>query len=332
VQAQDADAAALSVRARRAGLVAADVERARVQERSIVRTWCMRGTLHLVAAEDLGWLLGLLGPVFVKSSQRRGAELGLDEDTGARAIRALRDVLGEHGPLTRDEIAERLTSRGISLIGQAKPHILRLAALQGTVCLGPNRGREPTYVLVADWVNPGPALSSEKAGAKLAHRYLSAYAPATPEDFAAWSGLTLNAARAAWQHISNRLTEVKTQRLPAWILKTQAARLKEPVAAHPVVRLLPRYDTYLLGYRSRDLVVAAEHSKSVAPGGGVLHPTLLVDGRVAGTWKVKRHRDGMQVVVEPFEDLTMDVLCWLQMEVEDLAHFLSTKALLKVKQ
>ena len=79
LQAQDLSAATLAVRPRSSGLTASDVERARLEERTIVRTWCMRGTLHLVAADDLGWLLPLLGPVFVRKSQRRYDQLGLNE-------------------------------------------------------------------------------------------------------------------------------------------------------------------------------------------------------------------------------------------------------------
>ena len=331
VQAQDVTAAALSVRARCAGLVAADVERAQFQERSIVRAWCMRGTLHLVAAQDLGWLLGLLGPVFIRSGRGRRAELGLDEGTGDRAVRALRDVLKKSGPLARAEIVEQLAGRGIPLVGQARPHLLSLAALQGVICFGPNRGRDATYVLLADWIDSGPALPREKALAELAHRYLSAYAPATPEDFTAWSGLSLSEARAAWQQISSRLVEVKMGAASAWMLTTQARRLERAAAARSdEVRLLPSYDTYLLGYRSRDMIVAARYAKRIYPGGGLLHPALLVNGRVAGRWKVKHHRDNMEVIVEPFETLIADVRRPLEAEVEDVGHFPGAEATLKV--
>src|SRR5213596_2706139 len=103
LQTQDPSAAALAVRIRSTGLLNDDVERARVQERSIVRTWGQRGTLHLLATKDLGWLLPLFGPVFIAGNQRRYAELGLDEDTLTRRVRALRAILANHGPLTRDE-------------------------------------------------------------------------------------------------------------------------------------------------------------------------------------------------------------------------------------
>src|SRR6266566_2791927 len=108
IQAQDARAATLALRVRSAGLVAADVERARVQERTIIRTWGQRGTLHLLETKDLGWLLPLFGPVFIAGSRRRRAELGLDEDTCSRGMRIIRDVLASQGPLTRDELVEHL--------------------------------------------------------------------------------------------------------------------------------------------------------------------------------------------------------------------------------
>src|SRR5207248_3232015 len=144
IQAQDANAAALAVRVRSTGLVAADVEHARVQERTIIRSWGMRGTLHLLATEDIGWLLPLLGPIFIAGDRRRREELGLDEDTCTRGMRIIRDVLATHGPLTRAEIVEQLATHGLRLEGQTRPHLLSRAALEGVICLGPDRGSEPT--------------------------------------------------------------------------------------------------------------------------------------------------------------------------------------------
>ncbi len=296
----------------------------------MVRTWGMRGTLHLLATEDLGWLLALLGPVFIRSSRRRRAELGLDEDTGVRGVRAIRDVLGKYGPLTRAEIVDRLAARRIRTVGQATIHLIRLAALQGVVCLGPDRHGKPTYVVLADWVDEGPIMSQEKAQAELARRYLAAYGPATPQDFTTWSGLSLGEARAAWQHISGQLIEVKLGGSSAWMLKTQAAWLDKASPRRPIVRLLPSYDTYLLGYRRRDLALAPKHAKRIHPGGGLLHPALLVDGRAIGTWNVKRHRAHLEVSVEPFEALTVDVQRGLEVDLTDLAHFLGAEAKLNV--
>lgn len=281
----------------------------------------MRGTLHLLATEDLGWLLALLGPVFIRSGRRRRAELGLDEATCERGLRVMRDVLTQRGPLTRAEIAGQLAARSVRTAGQATIHLIGLAALNGAICYGPNRGREPTYVVLADWIGPMPVMPQEKAQAELALRYLTAYGPATPEDLATWSGLPHGAVRAAWQHISSQLIEVKVGDSSAWMLKTRAKWLGKTSARRPIVRLLPGYDTYLLGYRSRDLALAPKHAKRIHPGGGLLRPALLVDGRAVGTWRVKRRRDRIEVMVEPFEELTVDARRGLEVEVKDLAHF-----------
>src|SRR5579859_6577716 len=192
LQAQDLQAAMLSVRVRSAGLIANDVEQARLHERSIIRTWAMRGTLHLITTEDLPWLLPLLGPIFAAGDRRRRLQLGLDDTTSARGVQVIRDALAARGPQTRAELLKALSAQGINAEGQGVIHLIGLAALQGLVCLGPDRGSKPTYVLLADWVD-GLALDSsrsrEEACSELARRYLATYNPALPEDYATWSGL-----------------------------------------------------------------------------------------------------------------------------------------------
>ena len=330
IQAQDPSAAALALRVRGTGLLASDVERARVHERSIIRTWAMRGTLHLVAAEDIGWLLPLLGPIFIRGNRRRYAELGLDEDVSARAIREIRDALASQGPLTRAELVARLAARGIRAEGQAAPHLLARAALEGHVCLGPDRDGKPTYVLLDDWVERGPSLSPDAALVELARRYLDAYAPAAPEDLASWSGIRIGQARAAWQRIADELIEVEGPGGPAWLPKTHAAWLDEPPPPAPVVRLLPSFDVYLLGYRGRDLAVTPEHARRIHPGGGVLRSTLLVDGRAAGTWRSTRRRDHLEVAIEPFAELAPAVRPGLDAEVADVGRFLGAGATVRL--
>jgi hypothetical protein len=331
IQAQDALAATLAVRVRSTGLVAADVERARVQERTVVRTWGQRGTLHLLAREDLGWLLPLLGPVFIAAGRRRRAELGLDDDTCARGIRIIRNVLASQGPLTRAELVEQLAAHGLPLEGQARPYLLQRAALEGIICLGPDRGIEPTYVLLSDWVDQehkGHSLSQEAAYTELALRYLRAYGPATPEDLASWSGMPLSKIRAVWHNIADQIIEVEITGSSAWMLKMCAAWLDEPPSYAPVVRLLPGFDIYLLGYQNRNLAVPRQQAKRINAGGGILHPALLVDGRVLGTWKSKRKKNHLDVVVEPFDQLVPDVHHGLEAEVTDLSRFLDVQTYL----
>jgi len=333
IQAQDANAAALAVRVRSAGLVAADVEQARVRERSIIRTWGQRGTLHLLATEDFGWLLSLLGPVFVTGDQRRRAELGLDEDTCIKGLAALRDVLASQGPLTRAELVEQLAARtGIRLEGQAAPHLLFRAALEGMVCLGPDRGTKPTYVLIDDWIDSTnvTSLSHDAACAELARRYLTAYGPAEPDDLAAWSGLPMSDVRAAWKSIAHHLIDVEVAGRHAWMLKEHLDWLDEFPTQAPIVRLLPGFDTYLLGYRSRNLVVSPQYARHINAGGGMVSPTLIVDGQALGTWKLQRQKSRLDVVLMPFEELAAEIQPGLEAEVQDIVRFLGMPAGLQV--
>jgi hypothetical protein len=331
VQAQDMRAAPLALRVRSTDLIAADVERARVQERTIVRTWGQRSTLHLLAAEDLGWLLSLFGPVFVAANQRRRAELGLDDDTYSRAIRVIRDVLASQGPRTRAELVDQLAHHDISIEGQARPHLLARAALEGIICMGPDRGTEPTYVLLNDWVEIGRTLlSQEGALVELARRYLGTYGPATPEDMAAWSGLSIRQIRAAWRELGDQLIDVQIGGSRAWLPKTRCAWLDEPPAPSFAVHLLPAFDIYLLGYQHRDLVVPRQYAKRVNAGGGILHPTLLVDGCVVATWKGQRKKDSMDLTVEPFDQLSPEIYPALEAETADIARFLGMRTELNI--
>lgn len=306
LQAQDAAASALSVRVRSEALTARDLDRA-VRQGDVVRTWCMRGTIHLLAAEDLSWLVALLGPVATAASARRRAQLGLDDRILARVDLCLREALTPGTPLTRHELNDRFAEDGIRLEGQALIHAIRHAALQGTVRIGPPEGRQDTYVLTRHDAGAAGPMGREPALARLARRYLAAFGPATLHDFAAWSGLGKADARAGWEAIAGQTLELTLDGAPARILAEHEAWLDEEPAEQPVVRLLPAFDTYLLGHASRDAVINPEHVKQLHPGGGIIRPAVVVDGRVVGTWKLARKGGMADVAVEPFEAWNAEV-------------------------
>jgi hypothetical protein len=313
VQAQDPAAAALAVRARTVGLTAADVERARVGERSVVRTWAMRGTLHLVGAADVGWLLRLLGPRLVAAGRHRRAELGLDEGASVRGVALIRDRLAGAGALTRGELAAALAAAGIPYRGQATVHLLVRAALEGHVCHGPLRDGEPTFVPLDGWLPPAPAPPPDPVAA-LARRYRASHAPADAADFAYWSGLGAAEARAGWAASDDAA------------VGEDAAR----EAAGPIVRLLPAFDEYLLGWRDRSVAVPAAHARRVHPGGGLIHPVLLVEGRALGTWRRVGRGGRLELRVEPFEELPPVLRPALEEVAAEVGRFLGLPAALRV--
>ncbi len=292
LQAQDAGAAHLGVRARLPGCTLAQVEAARFEERSVARTWVMRGTLHLIPAEDARWMVALLGPIGLKKSARRIAELGVGD-----ARPAVRAALAD-GPLTRRELADAVRARGVHMADhpQVPAWLTGVAALQGEIIEGPDK----RFVLFDDWLGPAPEPPDPVV--ELARRHAHAHPPSAPEDFAAWSGLGVREARRAYAELD--LEEVALLGRRAWI-----PRGLEPAPPH--VRLLPMFDSFLLGHRDRSLIVDPEHDGAVRPGGGILAATLVVDGHVEGTWKLDRGRP----VVTAFGDADYAA------EVEDVVRF-----------
>lgn len=322
VQAQELPAGLLSVRARSRGLAVEAVEQARQEERSLVRTWCLRGTLHLLAAEDVRWLLPLLGLQFVQADRRRSEALGWDPEASAAGLRLLEEALDERQALTRPEVAALLAGAGLPSEGQAPVHMLYRAALEARICQGPDRGKEATYVRFEDWAGPEQPLPRGQALKELARRYLTAYAPARAEDLAAWSGLKIGEARLAWELLQDQMTRVDAGGETLWLLEDQAGWLEETAPDAPVVRMLPRYDTYLLGYASREWMLDPAFARRVNAGGGILHPVLLVDGRVRGIWKTWRKKNQVSVTVEPFEALEEEAWEGIEAEVGDIGRFL----------
>ncbi|MBZ9594425.1 MULTISPECIES: winged helix DNA-binding domain-containing protein [Streptomyces] len=306
VQAQDLPAAELGLRVRARGLTQEAVRRATDTERTAVRGWFMRGTLQLVPAADARWLLALFGPVHLALAARRLRELGLDEALCTRSERVITDAIAAEGPQTRAGLTRRLTTLGVEPKGQSAFHLIRRAALAGLICHGPQRDGEATFVLLDDWLpatGPLPC-TGEAAVRELARRYRAAHGPADAADFVHWSGLKTTTGRNAWAAVRDTGPE------------------DPPVPGEPDVRLLPAYDNYLVGYRSRDLSVPAEHERRVWPGGGQIRATVLVDGLAVGTWSGGRR--GAPVKVEPFPGngpFSPAVAAGIARESADIARF-----------
>ncbi|MGH2656027.1 MAG: winged helix DNA-binding domain-containing protein [Actinomycetota bacterium] len=317
IQAQAPLAAELGVRARAKRVTLADVDRARLEDRSVIRTWAMRGTIHLISAEDVGWLVPLTVGPSMPRVWRRLAEEGVPRRTAERAVGLIEDMLAAEGPLTRAEIAQRLRRRRIRAEGQAMAHLTWLAAARGVCCFGPTRGGRPTFVLLRDWVSEPRPLEGDGALAELATRYLGAHGPATPEDLAYWSGLRAADVRRAWALVADSLTEVETRGGTRWRLRSRRAE-----ASPDLVRLLPMFDEYLLGWRFRDLVLPKRHRRRVVPeGGGVIHQAVVADGVVRGTWSGEANDDRLRVAVSPFGRPSSALRGALAVEARDVGRF-----------
>jgi hypothetical protein len=318
VQAQVPFAAGLALRARTEGLTEAKVDRARLHDRSIVLTWAMRGTLHLVPAEDYGWIVPLVIEPHVANSHRRLRELSVTGDQPARAVRAIERMLARNGPLTRAEIAERLRKLRIRTEGQAIAHLMWLAAAERSICFGPDRGRDRCFVLVRDWTGTPEPMDRERALAELAVRYLRAHGPAGPADLAFWSGLRAADAARGWAAIADRLTEIEVAGGTTWTLRSR----RRDEAPAGLARLLPSFDEYLLGWKDRRFIAEPTRWRTINPGGGWYHPAVVADGRAVGTWATERTPKGVRLEVRPLSRLDPGIRRGIRGEADDLAAYL----------
>lgn len=312
LQAQDPQASRLGVRARAQDLTEADVLRAIDVDRSVVRTWLMRATIHLVPADDVRWMTRLLGPVIARKFSKRWLDLGLTADVLARAVAALPDILGGV-PQTRHQVVAALAERGIVIdtAEQAPTHLLLHASTLGLTCRGPECGRDSTFTLLEDWAPTGPSgPSGDDALAELARRFFQAFSPATAADFTTWSGLPSGRAVAL---IRDELT-------PADISGRGGYTLGH-VEPQRGLRLLPAFDNYLVGYRERDLLINSADRPRVYIG-GVIRPTLVLDGRVVATWALARTPTAATVQLRLFSPLTRKMRAGLDADVEDIGAFL----------
>jgi hypothetical protein len=196
VQAQDYLGALWAVGLRLAGAHERDVERA-LTERTIVRSWPMRGTLHVLAATDARWMIELLAPKAAASATSRLRAMGIDDAVLANARRALIANLEGGRHLTRPAAYRVLERARIPTARARGLLILWRLAHDGLVCFGARQGKQQTLVLLEEWLPQAKRMRRDDALGELARRYFTGHGPATLRDFAWWSGTTLTDARRA---------------------------------------------------------------------------------------------------------------------------------------
>lgn len=297
------------------------IDRALWQDRTLVKTWAMRGTLHLLPTHELATWLGQTGTY---DHYRKPAWLrafGSTEEQRDALIdaidRALRDRV-----LTREELAEAVVAETgredlrAFIRGSWGPFV-KPPAFQGKLCFGPSRGRNVCFTHPETWVgvtpgDPGPAIAA---------RYLAAYGPVSAVEYAKWWATTNPKARALFEQLD--LVEVERDGEPAVCLREHAEEL---AAAEPAgtVNLLGAFDQYVVGALNHISLLLPDPGLrgAVSRQAGWISPTLLVDGLIAGVWRHERKGKRLDVVVEPFGRVSARVRKAAGEEAERLARFL----------
>ncbi len=339
VQAQVTAMARIALWARLRQLSVDDVEKALVQKRTIVKTWSMRGALHLLASNELLLFLRGLMPTRLPREQRWISGAGLkEEETTAMILDALKN-----GPLTRAQLVAYLSKRlgtktkdwfdggwGRETVGSNTSwQLVRPAVMRGLVCFGPSNGQEITFTRVDQWLH-GPRLmpAEQEAEDALVRRHLHAFGPADAKDLWSWSGVYVRRIRVILDRLRDELVEVDTGRRRGFLLREDLPNLEKAASEPGIVRLLPSFDPFLLGHRDRDHLVDRAHYKQVYKDQGWLAPVVLVDGRVAGTWSYERQPRKLGVDVRMFAAFSRETRTKAKEEAHDLSRFLEAPDLM----
>lgn len=333
VQAQVTAMARMALWARLRHLTVDDVERALVQERTVVKTWSMRGALHLHASSELLLYLSGLMPTRLAREQRWIEGAGLhEEETTAMILDALKS-----GPLTRAQLVDYLAKKlgtktkdwmdrgwGRTTTGSNTAwQLVRPAVVQGLVCFGPSSGQQITFTRVDEWLPESTSMpAEEEAEEALVRRHLRSFGPADVKDLWAWSGVHVRRLRGVLGRLRDELVEVEMGRRRGFLLRKDLRDLEKAASEPGGVRLLPSFDPFLLGHRDREHLVDRSHYKQVYKDQGWLAPVVLLDGRVAGTWSYQRDARTLGVEVKMFAKFNKETRSKVKDEAHDLSRFL----------
>ncbi|MEZ5185138.1 MAG: winged helix DNA-binding domain-containing protein [Candidatus Nanopelagicales bacterium] len=290
MQAQDLASGKWSLGVRLPGSTEADIDDA-LAAGEVMRTWPMRGTIHIVHPANAHWLLDLTGVRALNGVQKRWDNLKLDKSTVDRAAGVLATALrGKR--LTRAECLAALEDAGIDTAGGRAYHLLWHTAQIGITCIGPNQGSEQTFVLLDEWAPRPRNPVREEALAMLATRYFRSHGPTTRADFQGWTGLTATDAKQAVAAAD--LDAARFQGKEVFFVDGEVDDPQE-------IMLLPGFDEFLLGYKDRSAFLDREHADFVVPGGnGMFKATVVRRGKVIGTWQRKMLTRKVQITITGF--------------------------------
>jgi DNA glycosylase AlkZ-like len=328
VHAQLAASAELALWARVEGLARDDVRQALEDERTLVKTWAMRGTLHLLVANDLPLYVAVLGPPWDDPGGAWLRGFGVTKEEYDLLLASVPRVLGAR-PMTRERLADKLGEltgphlRESVLSGWGS--LLKPSARRGDLCFGPNRGKNVTFVRPDRWLGRMARVDEGVARAELVRRFLAAYGPATADDLGRWLGFRGADPKRMLREVEDELVEVDVRGQAAWMLATDVSALRR--AGPPKgVRLLPAFDPYVVGFRPRALLVDSEHEEKIFRPQAWFSPVVLVNGRAAGIWERERRGRRLEVRVEPFSPLPAATRRAIAVEAERLGEFLDAPA------
>lgn len=300
VQAQDFNGAKWALAQRMRNTTNSLIEGA-YNEGKILRTHLMRPTWHFVAPDDIRWLLQLTASRVNAACGSNYRKLELDEALFKRCNKAMTRALqgGQH--LTRTALRTVVNQAGVAAGDSIRlVHILLRAELDGVICSGPRIGKQFTYALLDERVPETKKLNREEALATLTRRYFMSHGPATLQDFMWWSGLTAVDAKNGLALVEPHLTKASADGKVYWTSRS-VMRVGRPLRS---AYLLPAFDEYIVAYKDRKAVLDLNKSKPLMIDNGILGPTIIVNGKIAGSWKRANGKNSVMMTLNPFRPLS----------------------------
>jgi hypothetical protein len=325
IHAQMMSAAELQLAARVEGLTPRRVQAALWKRHSLLKTWAMRGTLHLFSAQDF--------PLYAAAFRTRDhwrkpywlKAFAVSEREMVAIIDGIAEVLGDGRARTREELAREVGP----LVGpQARKQLsadswgalLKPAAAGGVLAFGPNRGRNVTFVRPDRWIEGWRELEPEPSVREIIRRFVHMHGPTRSENFAHWWGSRASI-KPVWRSLEDELEEVRVEGEQAWVLAADTAAIAD-MEPDRSARLVPNFDAYLLAYHPRSTLVSAAGRDLIFRQQGWISPVLLIGGKAAGTWKLERSKDRAMIQVEAFELLPTGARKNITAEAERIGSFL----------
>ncbi len=311
--------------ARTKGIGSEDTHDGLWKQRSLVKTWCMRGTLHVVPKDDLDVFAGSRRRVSTDRETQWMKYVGISYSDLDTVTHAIRDAL-EGNALTRSElmkkISKRLRPKLRLLLKSSWNELLHPASYEQVLCFGPQRDSENTFVSPKNWLKSWRIHATpEESRVALLERYLRAYGPSNRLEFAAWAGLDPVNAKPTWESMLDRMIEVAYCGRRTWLLKDDLDALLKSEFGDPV-RLIPNFDVYLAGRDRRVLTSSKEEHKKVYREAGWVSAVVLARGKVGGVWSVKTHKDKLLLNIELFIKFSSDFRKSIEEEAEAYGDFL----------
>jgi hypothetical protein len=295
-----------------------------VLEKSIVRSWPMRGTLHFVPAEDLRWMLKYLTPRVVKRQNALFLKAGLDRSVFSKCRKVVIDALKHRAVLTREELYEALEKKKISTSNVRGLHITFVLAQEQVICFGPRKGKQHTFTLLEDWLPPAKEVTWDEALYKLAFSYFRSHGPATTDDLAWWAGLTKTESKAALESVKSKFVREKISGKEYWLSPDVPNGKTIPNMAH----LVSVYDEYCIAYKDRSALAEGKRAEKLK-GRDFLN-MLMIRGRIAGFWKRTLEKNSVAIDVSPLTPFSSVEKKALEEAVRQYGKFLGCPPVLRI--